>query len=203
MYIFDNALQRTEQPTIDSEFNTQPFFLWENGLDDPSLLEYLDNFKGEWTPAIVGEGEVNPKIRKHTTADIEYNINTRPLFESLRKLIESVNFFHYNFVLWSMDDIQTCKFEKGDFFIMHNDRSILKDRSERKLTVIVGLSRTEDSKGGKVVVSPYASSKHKVDVMLNKGDVLVFPSWVPYEIKPVEEGTANFLLTWVYGPKFI
>lgn len=203
MYIFDRVLQRTEEPSVDNQFNTVPYFVWENGFDDPSLHEYIENLSDEWIPAVVGDGEVQSKIRKHLTQDVPYNINTRALFEGLRKPVESVNFYHYNFVLWSMDVIQVCKFEKGDMYVMHNDRSALKDRSERKFTVLASVTDNAQYKGGKIVLSPSGSSKHKVEVMLNKGDMLILPSWVPYEIKPIEDGTAKFLLTWVYGPKFV
>lgn len=86
---------------------------------------------------------------------------------------------------------------------MHNDRSTLADRSERKLTVLVGLSNADEYKGGDIHLLPNGYSKHKQTVRLNKGDMLVFPTWVPYEIKPIEEGSMKLLTTWVYGPKFI
>ena len=203
MYIFGRTLGRQDKAAEDNDFNTLPYFHWENCLDDPTLLQFLDHLPGEWEPATVGDNEVLPKIRKHTLKTIPYSIASHALYEALLKPVESVNYYHYNFALWSMETIQYANFEQGDTYVMHNDRTYMKDRSERKMTVIFALSEADSYKGGKVVLMPSGYAKHKVEVMLNKGDMLVFPAWVPYEMKSVEEGTAKFLLTWMYGPKFV
>lgn len=204
MYIFNNPLGRQDHKSQeDNDFNTLPYFHWEKCLDDPVLLQYLDQIPAEWEQATVGDNEVMPKIRKHTQKSIPHNIASHALYEALLKPIESVNYYHYNFLLWSMETIQYAKFEQGDMYVMHNDRTAMKDRSERKMTAIFALSDAEEFKGGKIVLTPSGYPKHKVEILLNKGDMLVFPTWVPYEMKPVEEGTSKFLLTWMYGPKFV
>lgn len=206
MYLFKYTMSRTENPTNDNKYNILPFFSWNKALDDQTLLDFLDSYPYEWKFAEVGDGTevtINKKIRNCLVADIEYDAPTRQLYDALHKLVESVNFWHYNFVLWSMQDIQVCDFHKGGLFVMHNDRSALVDMSERKLTVLVGLTDEADYKGGDIHILTNGYSKHKQVVRLNKGDMLVLPTWVPYEVRPVEEGNMKLLTTWVYGPKFI
>lgn len=205
MYFFTHMMSRTETPADNNTYNIHPFFPWEKALDDPSIMEFLDSYSYEWKPGEVGQDnpQVNKKIRNCDVANIEYSPYTRGLFDALHKPVESINFWHYNYNLWSMDDAQVCKFDKGGMFVMHNDRSALADRSERKLTVLVGLSEADDYKGGDIHLLPTGYPKHKQTVRLNKGDMLVFPTWVPYEIRPIEEGSMKLLTTWVYGPKFI
>lgn len=205
MYFFKYLMNRTEHPTDTNQYNTLPYFVWEKAIEDQSLLTFVNEYPFEWTPAEIGgvEPRIDKKIRNHDNAWIEYNEATDSLFEALHKPIESINFWHYNYVLWSMDDLQVGKFEKNSMYVMHNDRAVWPDRSERKLSVIMGLTSEDQYKGGEINLMTTGYPKHKQTVRLNRGDVLVFPTWVPYEIKPVEEGTMQLLSTWVYGPKFV
>ena len=207
MYILDHFLSHTETPADTNEFGIHDFFLWERCIGDTEFYKGVDEIGSEWTPARIGgdvtdTGEVNQKIRKHSVKTIEYNINTQSLFKTLIDPINGINFWHFNFKIWSMEDLQVNRFAKGDFFSLHSDRTRLVDRSERKLTVIAALSDSGSCTGGEINLSPHANKKYETTLRLNKGDLLVFPCWVPYEVKPVKTGEAEYLTSWMYGPKF-
>lgn len=207
MFLFEHEMNRLEKPLQDNPYNNLPYFHWKEAFKDPLLLEFVDKYEHQWKPAEVGvsaeKASVNTEIRDHEVSLIEYNVMTEGLFRALYKIVESVNYYHYNFRLWSMEDIQTTRYNEGSFFVMHNDRSVFPHTIERKLTVIVGLSGQEDYQGGDIVVCPSGNEKFKHTVRLNKGDVLVFPCWVPYEIQPVTQASMTLLQTWMYGPKFV
>lgn len=205
MFTFKYLMSYTENPAADNAYGTLDYFKWEKYVEDDVLLKSIQPSDEDWYPAEIGgagDSTVDKKIRNHNVASIAYNTDTAPVFNCLHKGVEAINFWHYNYKLWTMEDVQISNFETKQFYSMHSDRTYLKDKSERKLTVIVGLSDADSYQGGEVVLSPHGNKKYETSHRLNRGDLLVFPCWVPYEIKPVKEGCMQQLTTWVYGPKF-
>ena len=207
MFTFQHEMNRNEVPAKDNSYNMQPFFHWKEALTDKLLLGYIDGLEHKWEPAQVGASVdtavVNRDVRNHDVSVIEYSVLSEGLFRAIHKLVESINFYHYNFRLWAMEDIQASKFDQGSFFVSHIDRSYMPSVIERKLTVIVGLTDHNHYEGGDIVFYPSGNPDFKYTVRLNRGDMLVFPCWVPYENQPVTQGSINLLQTWVYGPKFV
>lgn len=205
MFTFKYMMSYTESPSADNSYNTLDYFLWNKHVEDEVLLKSIDDICVDWKQAEIGgsgESIIDKKIRNHMVSVIEYGTDTAPIFNMIHKGVEAVNYWHYNYRLWTMEDIQVSRYESKHFYSMHSDRTYLKDKSERKLTAIIGLTDGDNYTGGDVVISPHGSKKYETLFKLNRGDMIVFPCWVPYEIKPVKEGCMQHLTTWVYGPKF-
>lgn len=206
MYYFEQEMAVTSNPTSPTKFGEYAYFLWPECITSPVIFDDINHVKTKWQTAEVmeaGEMKVNPELRDHKLRVIPYDPATVGLFRELYDHVNSVNHWHFNFRLWSMEDLSVYQLNLGHKIGMHSDRAYMHDMSDRKLTMLVGLTQADEYDGGEVVISPHGNQALESSVKLNKGDVVIFPSWVPYEIKQVKKGTLEMLATWVYGPKFV
>lgn len=90
------------------------------------------------------------------------------------------------------NQINCLKYRSGDAgnFATHTD-TIFDSDIVRKLTMIVMLEPAKS--GGELVINGN-------DINLDAGDVVVFPSIYPHEVKPVTQGTRYTMVAWAYGP---
>ena len=70
----------------------------------------------------------------------------------------------------------------------------------RKLSFSLCLNQQgNDYSGGDFKIKTGAEED---SVKLNKGDMIVFPSFILHKVEPVTEGVRKSLVGWVTGPKF-
>lgn len=88
---------------------------------------------------------------------------------------------------------------KGKYDV-HHDVNWFKDPvSERKLSVVVQLSKPEDYEGGRF---SFKSIPNPTDQQfMPRGSVLVFPSFFEHSVSEVTKGTRYSLVSWIQGPK--
>lgn len=86
----------------------------------------------------------------------------------------------------------------GEFYGPHNDLMIYPNDPgfERKLTVVLMLSRTADYTGGGL------SIERAPPVQLTQGSIIAFPAFSEHEVQPVTRGTRYTATTWLSGPRF-
>ena len=73
------------------------------------------------------------------------------------------------------------------------------DNLTRKLSLSCLLNNPEDFEGGEL---EFYTNSTPQSVKLNKGDVVVFPSYQLHRVKPVTKGERHSLVAWVRGPQF-
>jgi PKHD-type hydroxylase len=71
----------------------------------------------------------------------------------------------------------------------------------RKLTVILMLSDPSEYEGGELSLNLSAEFRAE-KLKLQKGQVLLFPSYMPHQVEPVISGVRKTLVVWPLGPKF-
>ena len=71
--------------------------------------------------------------------------------------------------------------------------------SWRKVSVVALLSEPEDFDGGDLVL--FTDGERKADLS-QRGDLVMFPSWVPHCVLPVTRGRRHTLVAWVSGARF-
>lgn len=64
---------------------------------------------------------------------------------------------------------------------------------DRKLSAVALLSDPNDFEGGELFIG-------KEEIKLAKGDVVVFPSFLIHQVKPVTSGERYTLVSWMEGP---
>lgn len=148
------------------------------------------------------------KYRSSKVNFINYSKEYSWLFEKLNKIVEKVNEEYYNFDLNGYDFVQYSEYyanENGhyDYHIdMMMDMIPQKDYDflYRKLSFSLCLNQQDtDYFGGDFKIK---TGVEDVSVKLNRGDMLLFPSFILHKVEPVTEGVRKSLVGWVVGPKF-
>lgn len=205
MYNFEYIMIQHKEVPFNNSLNTLPFFQWSAYFTKKQVQGLIKIFSDlPEKPALIGQAalDVDINIRNHTVQTLEFAETTQPVFDQLHKVVESINYHHFNFQLWGMENLELSKYKEGNFFVMHSDRANSPFRTERKFVCLVGLSDSKERKGGNIMVSPAGNSKFQTELVLERGDVVLMPSWVPYEVTPVTEGELAYINTWITGPKF-
>lgn len=154
------------------------------------------------------DAETLLKFRSSRVSFINYSKEYSWLFNKFNKIIQNVNEEYYNFDLNGYDFVQYSEYlanEKGhyDYHIdLMMDMIPQKDYDflYRKLSFSLCLNQQgTDYSGGDFKIKTGAE---EVSMKLNKGDMLVFPSFILHKVEPVTEGVRKSLVGWVTGPKF-
>jgi PKHD-type hydroxylase len=77
---------------------------------------------------------------------------------------------------------------------------------DRKLTVIVQLSDSNDYEGGDLLIdntNSFTEQVSNLNDIREKGTVIVFPSFLRHKVTPVTSGVRESLVSWIEGPKFV
>lgn len=177
-----------------------------NFLSDKEI-EILENYLSD-KELTDGEIGMNGEIAKNRTSKVHffnYLQETKWLFEKINRAIESVNEEYYNFDLNGYDSIQYSEYRAEDdghydFHIDFMHDSIPQkeyDYMTRKLSFSILLN--DDYVGGDF---EFLVGREPIKHNLEKGDMLLFPSFFMHRVTPVTEGVRKSLVSWVTGPKF-
>ena len=157
---------------------------------------------------IEAEAETLLKFRSSKISFINYSKEYSWLFDKFNKIIQNVNEEYYNFDLNGYDYVQYSEYlanENGHYdyhidLMMDMIPQKEYDFLYRKLSFSLCLNQQgNDYSGGDFKIKTGAEGD---SVKLNKGDMIVFPSFILHKVEPVTEGVRKSLVGWVTGPKF-
>jgi len=141
----------------------------------------------------------NTSVRNSKNAWIFPTTENEWLFRRFTDSVTSLNNEYFKFDLFGLaEGLQFTKYEAPDgCYHPHIDKST--GQIVRKLSITVQLSSPEEYEGGEVHLTyghaPAVISK-------DQGTLVVFPSYVLHEVKPVTKGTRYSLVCWVTGAPF-
>jgi PKHD-type hydroxylase len=120
-------------------------------------------------------------------------------YRRVTDVILDMNAKFFNFDLFGMaEGFQFTRYDApSDRYGMHIDKVL--NNQVRKLSLTIQLSSPENYDGGDLVlqVAP------EPDIMPKElGKMVVFPSYVLHEVRPVTKGTRYSLVTWITGKPF-
>ena len=200
---------------------------WDNAFNDEeldSIITLMDSQElergttvGQRQDAnantkIVSTQVPNEKVRKSDVKFITFNNGMGEadwIFFRLNKIIEDVNNQFYNFDINGYESFQYTVYhdhEKGRYDF-HMDTimgpNLPDDMYEtRKLSMTFLLNEPGvDFEGGEFQINS-GQEKDAETVPLNKGRIIIFPSYMIHRVKPVTKGTRKSIVIWVVGPKF-
>ena len=111
-----------------------------------------------------------------------------------------------NFQLDHIEDLQLTRYVAPDgHYDFHSDgnghsrKNV--DDSVRKLSMICLLSDSNQFEGGSFQIT--SGSTDTYDVKLEKGDIVIFPSYVLHRVSPVTKGIRHSIVAWVRGRAFV
>lgn len=122
------------------------------------------------------------------------------VFGLLEPLVLLANARHWNFDLTGFYDmLQYTTYGVDGHYTWHQDKFPSPERPQRKLGFSLLLSDPTDYDGGDLEINDGRPSTipHR-----NRGDLIVFPSYVVHRVAPVTRGVRRSLVGWVSGPRF-
>jgi len=149
-----------------------------------------------------GEYVVNPDYRK------VLNINITPdeaswAYERLRNNTAGANFDHYRYdIIGFHEQLILLRYdydaEKPGKYNWHQDIGGGQS-SLRKLSTVTQLSEPADYDGCRLRL--FTSNDFDPE-KIQRGDTVIFPSYLPHMVTPITRGRRYSLVSWVTGPAF-
>ena len=193
---------------------TYPWIWWDDAFTNDELKKIEDTCSHEKMEkaTIFGEEDINEieKIRKTRIHFFKKDQATEWIFNKLNTTITIINESYYNYNLNGYKTFQYSEYhaEENGKYDWHMDtlhgfhEKYSKDLT-RKLSVVMCLSDPEkDFEGGEFQIN-MGNQDFPQTILMKKGRIIVFPSYLIHRVKPVTKGIRKSIVIWVVGPKFI
>jgi PKHD-type hydroxylase len=156
------------------------------------------------------------KAEVRTGTDVPYDDNYRrsdilffadfqsasPLYKKIYDVVTQVNTQHFRYALSYTEPFQYSVYKEEDlgFYDIHCD-SYLRNTSGfiRKISFTILLNDPSEFEGGELL---FHTERVPVKATMNKGDMMLFPSFIPHSVTPVTKGVRKTLVGWICGPNF-
>ena len=178
----------------------EPFAWWEGAFTEKELDWLQGKAKEATQEALVGDGLVNPEIRRSETSWLSNDKDSRWVFEKLSHVVSSLNAEYFGFNLLGFGEkLQLTNYHenKQGMYGWHQDFGGA--GPSRKLSVAVQLSDPSEYEGGNLEI---LTSRKPETMGRQRGLITVFPAWTLHQVTPVVKGTRQSLVTWVSGEPF-
>ena len=162
----------------------------ENAVSE-EYLRFLEDMPKEWTKSRINNAKLSTKRRswlKSLTGNRKVQDTLRPLFDEYQD-IETNAFIESHLILYNDYELGTHELHQDVFYSEQHEDDI--GSIVRKLSMSLLVS--DNFTGGELHIMGE-------DIPLKKGDAVVFPSFLPHVVYPVESGKRLALVSWKYGP---
>ena len=186
---------------------------WAFNLDHLENWAYMDKvFSPEECAKIIEIGENKTLIKAsivnnegvHEVRDSKvawlYAIDDMDwAYRRITDAVMSLNSQYFNFDLFGFTEgLQFTRYDApSGFYGMHIDKIL--NGVVRKLSLTIQLSDSKDYEGGELALQ---FCETPVLMPKDQGKMIVFPSYVLHEVKPVTQGTRYSLVSWISGTPF-
>ena len=201
MYSFNKILVTDKkQPVLEHSH-----YLWPQCLSDKLVNDFItigeslgveDGRIGDYY-----NNNINSHIRNSQLSWIYYNHASQHLYEHLQDIIERINYYNFGFNLFGIEIFQYSRYRVDGHYDYHNDIIYRQDDYSRKLSLVIGITDCDHYQGGELLLNSHGTNPDKI--RLGRGDLIVFPSYIPHKVTPVTEGKRITVVSWVVGPKFV
>lgn len=119
----------------------------------------------------------------------------------LHNMFVVANEAYFQYDICTFDSkIQTTIYEEGDHYDWHTDANrptgSYYNGKERKLSITLCLSDPEEYTGGELEFKYHHLNQ---SLKLDKGEAIIFPSWLPHRVAPIKSGKRISLVAWMNG----
>jgi PKHD-type hydroxylase len=186
---------------------------WAFNLDQLENWAYMDKlFSSEECAKIIeiGEKKVLSKASISNNEGLDgirnskvswlYSIDDMDwAYRRVTDAVMSLNNQYFKFDLFGfIEGFQFTRYDApSDFYGMHIDKAL--NGVVRKLSLTIQLSDPQYYEGGELALQ---FSKEPDIMPKEQGKMIVFPSYVLHEVKPVTQGTRYSLVAWISGTPF-
>jgi PKHD-type hydroxylase len=179
------------------KLDTWAFWSEAFSVDECKKIIDIGNKKGLLKGAIK-EGE-NKKIRDSQISWLQPSDDLHWAYRRLTDIILDLNSKFFKFDIYGfIEGLQftSYKFPSGKYD-KHVDRGL--NMNIRKLSLSVQLSNPKSYQGGELLLH---DSSNPITIPKEQGKLILFPSYVLHEVKPVTKGERYSLVAWITGPQF-
>jgi predicted 2-oxoglutarate/Fe(II)-dependent dioxygenase YbiX len=148
--------------------------------------------------ATIAGNQTNKEIRESQIAWL-YGADIEFAFRKVTDAVLNINSQFFNFDLFGMaEGFQFTRYDAPTgHYGMHIDKTL--NGPVRKLSLTIQLSPPEDYEGGELALQ----IGKEPDIMPKElGKMVVFPSYVLHEVRPITKGTRYSLVAWITGKPF-
>jgi PKHD-type hydroxylase len=182
---------------------------WQFYLDKTENWAYMDNlFTPKECAQIIAIG--NQKLEKAVTVGENSGLRESQIawlygtdidfaFRRVTDAVLNLNEQFFKFDLFGMaEGFQFTRYDAPTgHYGMHIDKIL--NGTVRKLSMTIQLSLPEDYEGGELALQ----IEEKANIMpKDLGKMIIFPSYVLHEVRPVTKGTRYSLVAWITGKPF-
>ena len=124
--------------------------------------------------------------------------------QNARTANKQANWF---FNISKIESIQILKYQSGNSYSRQVDLSAPTGKGyhqkQRKISCSLQLNEPNEYTGGELILLDIRSKENDIhDLHLNKGDLLLFPYFIPHSILPIGEGIRYSATAWIEGLSF-
>ena len=191
------------------------YYVEHSGLSNfeiESFKRIFEENKNLQQDAMVGGIQnVNPDIRISEVVwlndELSQKYQCQDTIMKIYNTINSINERCFKFDLQFTDTFQITRYDESNqgFYRPHCDTDSTQGNVTRKLSFVIQLSDLSEFEGGDFVYfneTEYLNLRQDFPQSLSKGNVIVFPSFIPHGVMPVTKGTRYSLVGWCKGPRF-
>lgn len=178
---------------------------WSNGFSVDEITQIIvagdQKVVGDAQVGI-GEGSVNPDIRRSRVGWLTYN-DLPWLYDRMGWILRKLNgqFFQFD-ITGFHEDFQFTIYQSTNQgkYDWHMDKGYSPDGTPpRKLSMVMMLSQPDEYVGGDLELM---TGSEPIQLNKEQGIVHIFPSWVLHRVTPVTKGTRRSLVIWSCGKAF-
>ena len=137
----------------------------------------------------------------HWMTDERYKDDLMPLYNDLTTKIRQVNNRQWKWIIDGWEPFQYTEYHESykghydwhiDYLIKRPDQPL-----SRKISFSLGISDKDDYEGGDLVLK---IAKDEDIYKLDRGEIVIFPSWMLHKVTPVTKGKRKVIVGWGVGP---
>jgi len=162
---------------------------------------FCDNIIKQYSPAevtkdapYIGNGDINLDIRNVQRLPLPMNVG---IGGTLTSIGLNLNNDTWKFAITHSNQTEFLMYDVNGKYEEHIDTEIKHSKETRKITVLAILN--DDFEGGKFFIK---NGHDKIYPQQNKGDVIIFPSFLSHGVEPVTNGIRYTVVTWLVGEFF-
>ena len=132
----------------------------------------------------------------HWMTNEKYKSSLLSIYQEISSKVRKINDSMWSYNYDGYEPFQYSEYEVGDHFNWHFDVKQFTGANIRKVSFSLGLSNKNEYEGGDLILKTSAEeSCYKLD----RGDLIVFPSWALHKVTPVTKGKRRVVVGWGEG----
>ena len=132
----------------------------------------------------------------HWMTNEKYKSSLLSIYQEISSKVRRINDSIWSYNYDGYQSFQYSEYEVGDHFNWHIDTNQFTGTNIRKVSFSLGLSNKNEYEGGDLILK---TSVEENCYKLDRGDLIVFPSWALHKVTPVTKGKRRVVVGWGEG----